>query len=70
LQPGLELTGDRLQEPGATSAHAEFSRRWREMPKAFFSKTLEEVGGSPSLLRSSPEMKALKESSGRAIQGI
>lgn len=31
------------QQPGVTSAHAEFARRWRDMPKVVFSSMISEV---------------------------
>jgi len=31
------------QQPGVTPAHAEFARRWRDMPKVVFSSTISEV---------------------------
>ena len=41
-------TADR--QPGATPAHVEYARRWREMPKVVFSSTLESVEGSNARL--------------------
>jgi dihydrofolate reductase len=38
------------QQPGATPAHVEYVRRWREMPKVVFSSTLESVEGSNARL--------------------
>ncbi|GAA4695980.1 dihydrofolate reductase family protein [Nocardioides nanhaiensis] len=32
------------QQPGVTPAHAEYARRWREMPKVVVSSTPQEVG--------------------------
>ncbi|GAA4938297.1 dihydrofolate reductase [Actinomycetospora succinea] len=55
---GLALYGRRLwegmsahwptadQQPGATPAHVEFARRWRDMPKVVFSSTLGTVEGA------------------------
>lgn len=52
---GLQLYGRRLwqamssywptadQQPGATPAHVEFARRWREMPKVVVSSTISTV---------------------------
>lgn len=59
---GLALYGRRLweamsshwpmadQEPDVTPAHAEFARRWREMPKVVFSSTLREVDWNARLV--------------------
>jgi dihydrofolate reductase len=38
------------QEPGATPAHIEYSRRWRDMPKVVFSSTIDQVGGNTRLV--------------------
>lgn len=59
---GLALYGRRLwedmsahwptadQQPGATPAHVEFARRWRDMPKVVFSSTPREVGWNARLV--------------------
>jgi dihydrofolate reductase len=59
---GLALYGRRLwegmnahwptadQQPGATPAHVEFARRWRDMPKVVFSSTLGAVDGNARLV--------------------
>jgi len=59
---GLALYGRRLweamsshwptadQQPGATPAHIEFARRWRDMPKAVFSSTIRAVDGNTRLV--------------------
>jgi dihydrofolate reductase len=38
------------QQPGATPAHVEFARRWRDMPKVVFSSTLDAVDGNARLV--------------------
>ncbi len=55
---GLALHGRRLweamsfhwpaadQQPGATPAHIEYARRWRDMPKVVFSSTISTVDGT------------------------
>jgi dihydrofolate reductase len=59
---GLALYGRRLwhgmnshwptadQQPGATPAHVEFARRWRDMPKVVFSSTIGAVDGNARLV--------------------
>ncbi len=59
---GLALYGRRLwqemsshwptadQQPGVTPAHVEYARRWREMPKVVFSRTLGTVDGGARLV--------------------
>jgi dihydrofolate reductase len=59
---GLALYGRRLWEgmnshwptaderPGATPAHKEYARRWRDMPKAVFSSTVGAVDGNARLV--------------------
>ena len=59
---GLTLYGRRLWEamnahwptadrqPGATPAHVEYARRWRDMPKVVFSSTLDAVEGNARLV--------------------
>lgn len=37
------------QQPGATAAHIEYARRWREMPKVVFSSTIPQVDGNARL---------------------
>ena len=60
---GLALYGRRLwegmsahwptadQQPGATPAHLEYARRWRDMPKVVFSSTISAVDWNARLLR-------------------
>ena len=38
------------QQPGATPAHVEYARRWRDMPKVVFSSTLSTVEGNARLV--------------------
>ncbi|WP_159798274.1 dihydrofolate reductase family protein [Puerhibacterium puerhi] len=38
------------QRPGATPAHKEFARRWRDMPKVVFSSTTSAVDGNARLV--------------------
>ncbi|RBY79744.1 dihydrofolate reductase family protein [Blastococcus sp. TF02A-26] len=38
------------QQPGATPAHAEYARRWRDMPKVVFSSTLGAVDWNARLV--------------------
>jgi len=38
------------QQPGVTPAHAEYARRWRDMPKVVFSSTIREVDGNARLV--------------------
>jgi dihydrofolate reductase len=38
------------QQPGATPAHIEYAERWRAMPKAVFSSTLDAVDGNARLV--------------------
>ena len=59
---GLALYGRRLwetmsshwptadQQPGATPAHIEFARRWRDMPKVVFSSTIAAVDWNARLV--------------------
>lgn len=59
---GLALYGRRLwetmsahwptadQQPGATPAHIEYARRWRDMPKIVFSSTTSAVDGNARLV--------------------
>ena len=59
---GLALYGRRLwetmsshwptadQQPGATPAHIEYARRWRDMPKVVFSSTIDRVDGNARLV--------------------
>ena len=75
---GLALYGRRLwetmsshwptadQEPGVTPAHAEFARRWRDMPKAVFSSTVGAVEGNARLVTGDPvtEIAGLKREDG------
>jgi dihydrofolate reductase len=41
-------TGD--QQPGATPAHIEFARNWRDTPKVVFSATVDKVDGNARLV--------------------
>jgi dihydrofolate reductase len=59
---GLALYGRRLweamnshwptadQQPGATPAHVEYARRWRDVPKVVFSSTIGAVDGNARLV--------------------
>ncbi|MEN3309263.1 MAG: hypothetical protein V7603_5465 [Micromonosporaceae bacterium] len=38
------------QQPGATPAHIEYARRWRDMPKVVFSSTISTVEGNARLV--------------------
>ena len=38
------------QQPGATPAHVEYARRWRDMPKVVFSSTISTVDGNTRLV--------------------
>ena len=38
------------QQPGATPAHVEYARRWRDMPKVVFSSTISTVDGNARLV--------------------
>jgi dihydrofolate reductase len=38
------------QQPGATRAHIEYARRWRDMPKVVFSSTISAVDGNARLV--------------------
>jgi dihydrofolate reductase len=38
------------QQPGATPAHVEYARRWRDMPKVVFSSTISTVEGNARLV--------------------
>ncbi|MBA2952705.1 dihydrofolate reductase [Nocardioides sp. MAH-18] len=61
-ETGLSLYGRRLwdgmsshwptadQQPGVTPAHAEFARRWRDLPKVVFSSTITEVDWNARLV--------------------
>ena len=75
---GLALYGRRLwqtmsshwptadQQPGATPAHIEFARRWRDMPKVVFSSTTTAVDGNARLVTGDavPEIIRLKTEDG------
>ena len=75
---GLALYGRRLweamnshwptadQQPGATPAHIEYARRWRDMPKAVFSSTIDAVDGNARLVTGDAvtEMSRLKSEDG------
>ena len=75
---GLALYGRRLwegmnshwptadQQPGATPAHIEYARRWRDMPKVVFSATLGAVDGNARLVTGDavPEITRLKAEDG------
>ncbi|MGY1814018.1 dihydrofolate reductase family protein [Blastococcus sp. SYSU D00820] len=75
---GLALYGRRLwegmnahwptadQQPGATPAHVQYARRWREMPKVVFSSTLRAVDGNARLVTGDAvaEMARLKAGAG------
>ncbi len=75
---GLALYGRRLweamsshwpaagQQPGATPAHAEYARRWQDMPKVVFSSTLGAVDGNARLVTGDavPEITRLKAEDG------
>ncbi len=39
------------EQPGATPAHVEFARRWRDMPKVVFSSTVSKVDWNARLVR-------------------
>ena len=54
------------QQPGATPAHAEFARRWRDMPKVVFSSTIGAVDGNARLVTGDAvtEMTRLKHEDG------
>lgn len=78
---GLALYGRRLweamsshwptadQQPGATAAHIEFARRWRDMPKVVFSSTLDEVAWNTRLVTADAvtEIARLKAEDGGPI---
>lgn len=38
------------QQPGVSAAHVEYAERWRNMPKAVFSTTLDSVDGNARLI--------------------
>jgi dihydrofolate reductase len=38
------------EQPGVTEAHAEYARRWKDMPKVVFSSTLRAVDGNARLV--------------------
>ncbi|WP_409328859.1 dihydrofolate reductase family protein [Trujillonella humicola] len=75
---GLALYGRRLwegmsshwptadQQPGVTRAHAEYARRWRDMPKVVFSSTIGAVDGNARLVPGDavPEIARLKTEDG------
>src|ERR687886_230217 len=50
------------QQPGATPAHIEYARRWRDMPKVVFSSTTSAVDGNARLVTGDavPEITRLK----------
>ena len=54
------------QQPGATPAHVEFARRWRDMPKVVFSSTISAVDGNARLVTGDAvtEMERLKKGDG------
>ena len=54
------------QQPGATPAHVEFARRWRDMPKVVFSSTITTVDGNARLVTGDAvtEMTRLKNEEG------
>ena len=75
---GLALYGRRLweemnahwptadQQPGATPAHVEYARRWRDMPKVVFSSTIDTVDWNTRLVTGDavPEITRLKADDG------
>ncbi len=75
---GLALYGRRLWEamnshwptadrqPGATPAHVEYARRWRDVPKVVFSSTLGAVDGNARLVTGDavPEITRLRTGDG------
>ncbi len=77
-ETGLALYGRRLwegmsshwptadEQPGATPAHIEFARRWRDMPKAVFSSTASAVDWNARLVAGDavPEITRLKTEDG------
>jgi dihydrofolate reductase len=54
------------QQPGATPAHIEYARRWRDMPKVVFSSTIDAVEGNARLVTSDAvaEIRRLKAEDG------
>ena len=54
------------QQSGATPAHIEFARRWRDMPKVVFSSTISAVDGNAWLVTGDavPEITRLKAEEG------
>ena len=54
------------QQPGATPAHIEYARRWRDMPKVVFSSTISTVGWNTRLVAGDavPEITRLKAEDG------
>lgn len=54
------------QQPGATPAHVEYARRWRDMPKVVFSSTLGAVDWNARLVTGDavPEITRLKAEDG------
>ena len=78
---GLALYGRRLweamsahwraadQQPRATAAQVEFARRWRAMPKAVFSSTIDAVDGDARLVAGDAvaEIARLKAGDGGAM---
>ncbi|MBO4143607.1 dihydrofolate reductase family protein [Micromonospora tulbaghiae] len=57
------------QQPGVTPAHAEFARRWRDMPKVVFSSTTRPVDWNTRLVTGDAvtEITRLKAEEGRAM---
>lgn len=57
------------QQPGATPAHIEFARRWRDMPKLVFSSTLDAVDWNARLVTGDAvtEISRLKGEEGEAM---
>jgi dihydrofolate reductase len=54
------------QQPGATAAHIQYARRWRDMPKVVFSSTLSKVDWNTRLVTGDAvtEMTRLKSEDG------
>jgi dihydrofolate reductase len=54
------------QQPGATPAHIEYARRWRDMPKVVFSSTTITVDGNARLVTGDavPEISRLRAEDG------
>ena len=57
------------EQPGASAAHVEFARRWRDMPKVVFSSTLDTVDGNARLVTGDAvaEITRLKAGDGGAM---